>query len=98
MPPQLCPAQQQTFDQLQQVLALFPILGVAGHPGAGKSTILHCLHQQTGGEWISMRELLQAFRTRHPLAMEEALHELIESALKTNDYIYLDDFSLFTMV
>lgn len=98
MPTQLCPAQQQAFEQFQQVLPLFPILGVAGQSGAGKSTILNCLHQQTGGEWISMRELLQAFRTRHPLALEEALHEVIESALKTNDHIYLDDFSLFTMV
>jgi hypothetical protein len=45
-----------------------------------------------------MRELLQAFRTRHPLALEEALHDVIEAALKTNDHVYLDDFSLFTMV
>ncbi len=98
MPIQLCPVQQQTFEQLKQVLPLFPILGLSGRSGAGKSTILHCLHQQTGGEWISMRELLRAFSSKHPLAMEETLHEIIESALKSNDYIYLDDFSLFTIV
>jgi transitional endoplasmic reticulum ATPase len=95
---QLCPAQQQTFDQLKHVLPLFSTLGLAGQSGAGKSTILRCLHEQTGGEWISMRELLRAFRNQHPLALEETLHEIIESALKTNDYIYLDDFSLFTAV
>jgi shikimate kinase len=95
---QLCPAQQQTLDQLKQFMPLFPILGVVGCSGAGKSTILHCLHQETGGEWISMGELLHAFRSRHPLAMEEAFHEIIESALKSNDHIYLDDFSLFMMV
>ena len=98
MPDKLSPAQRQTFDQLQQFRSLFPILGVVGCSGAGKSTILRCLHEQTGGEWISMRELLQAFRTRHPLAMEEALHEVVESALKTSDHVYLDDFSLFTTV
>jgi transitional endoplasmic reticulum ATPase len=98
MPTQLCPAQQQAFDQLKQVLPLFPVLAVSGNAGAGKSTLLRFLHQQTGGEWISMRELLQAFRNRHPLALEEAFHEVVESALKANDHIYLDDFSLFTMV
>src|SRR5271157_2944310 len=98
MPTQLCPAQQRTFDEIKRTLPLFPILGVAGRTGAGKSTILRCLHQQTGGEWISMRELLHAFGKRHPLAMEEALHDVVESALKTNDHVYLDDFSLFTMV
>ncbi len=95
---QLCPAQERAFDQIKQVLPLFSIVGVSGQSGAGKSTILHTLHQQTGGEWISMGELLRAFRTRHPLAMEETLHEMIESALKSNDHVYLDDFSLFTMV
>jgi SpoVK/Ycf46/Vps4 family AAA+-type ATPase len=98
MSTQLCPAQQRTFDQLLQVLPLFPILCVAGHAGAGKSTLLRSLHQQTGGEWISMRELLHAFRGRHPLALEDALHDLVEAALKTHETIYLDDFSLFTNV
>jgi AAA+ superfamily predicted ATPase len=98
MIPELCPAQQQTFGQLQQVLPLFPILGVSGRSGAGKTTILRRLHEQTGGEWISMRELLHAFRHTHPLAMEEALHEIVESALKANRHVYLDDFSYFTAV
>ena len=98
MPTPLCPAQQKTLDQVTAVLPLFPVLGVAGQTGTGKSTILRRLHEQSGGEWISMRELLTAFRARHPLAMEEALHEVVESALKTNDHVYLDDFSLFTSV
>jgi predicted AAA+ superfamily ATPase len=98
MPIQLCPAQQQTFDQIKQILSLFPILGVAGRTGAGKSTILQALHRQTGGQWISMRELLQAFGSRHPLGLEEAVHDLVESALQGNDHVYLDDFSLLTRV
>ena len=94
----LCPVQQKVFEQVKQVLPLFPVIGVAGSTGSGKTTILRALHEKTSGEWISMRELLHAFRTRHPLAMEEALHELVEAALKSNDHVYLDDFSLFTMV
>jgi SpoVK/Ycf46/Vps4 family AAA+-type ATPase len=98
MPTQLCPAQQQTFDQLTQVLPLFPILGVSGQSGAGKSTMLRCLHAQTGGELISMRELLEAFRNRHPLAMEEALHDVVKGALSSNHHVYVDEFSLLTTV
>jgi transitional endoplasmic reticulum ATPase len=98
MTTQLCPVQQKVFDQIQQVLPLFPVLGVTGRSGAGKTTILRSLHEQTGGEWISMPELLHALQSRHPLALEEALHELVESALQAADHVYLDDFSLFTMV
>lgn len=98
MPMPLCPAQQRTMDQLKPILPLFPVIGVTGPSGAGKSTILRALHEETGGEWISMRELLQAFRTQHPLAMEESFHEIITSAFATTDYVYLDDFSLFTDV
>jgi len=64
MATQLCPAQQHTFDQLNHVLPLFSTLGLAGQSG---STILRCLYERTGGEWISMRELLRAFRNQHPL-------------------------------
>jgi ATP-dependent 26S proteasome regulatory subunit len=94
-PIQLCPAQQRTFDQIKSVLPLFSILGVTGNPGTGKSTILRSLHEQTGGAWIAMRELLEVFRNRHPLALEEGFHEIVESALKKNDHVYLDDFSIF---
>ena len=87
MPIDLGPAQQQAFDQLSKVLPLFPVLGLAGRSGAGKSTILRSLHEQTGGEWISMRELLHALRNRHPLALEEVLHEVVGSALEKNDHV-----------
>jgi SpoVK/Ycf46/Vps4 family AAA+-type ATPase len=45
-----------------------------------------------------MRELLHTFRNKNPLALEEAFHDLLESALSGNDHIYLDDFSRFSRV
>ncbi len=49
MSTQLCPAQQKVFDQLMQVLPLFPVVGLVGSSGAGKTTVLRELRQRTSG-------------------------------------------------
>jgi transitional endoplasmic reticulum ATPase len=98
MSTQLCPAQQQAFEQLSQVLPLFSVVGLIGRPGSGKTTVLHKLHERTGGEWISARELLHALRQRHPLAIEETFEQLVDAALQSSDHVYLDDLSLLTSV
>ena len=98
MSTQPCPAQQRAFDQLNQVLPLFPVLGLIGGSGAGKTTLLRELQRSTGGEWFSMKELLRAMRTRHPLALEETFEQLIEGAFQNADTVYLDDFHLLAQV
>ena len=98
MDPSLSPAHQIAFDQLMHVLPLFPVVGVAAGSGAGKTTILRKMQGRTGGSWISVLELIQALRTRHPLSIEETFEELIATALKTSDHVYVDDISLLSMV
>jgi shikimate kinase len=98
MSTQLCPAQQQAFDQLSQVLPSFSVVGLTGRSGAGKTTVLRKLRERTGGEWISARELLHALRQRHPLAIEETLEQLIEAAFRGAEHVYLDDLSLVSAV
>jgi SpoVK/Ycf46/Vps4 family AAA+-type ATPase len=95
---QLCPAQQQSFDQLARVLPLFSVIGLMGRSGAGKTSVLQALREQTGGEWLAARELLHALRERHPLAIEETLEQMITAAFRTADHIYLDDLSLVSAV
>jgi shikimate kinase len=95
---QLCPAQQQAYDQLFQVLPLFSVVGLVGRSGAGKTTVLRKLHARTGGEWLASKELLHALRDKHPLAIEETLERQIEAAFLTADHVYLDDLSLLTNV
>ena len=98
MSTQLCPAQHKAFDQLKQVLPLFPVLGLIGGSGSGKTTILRELQGSTGGEWLSMKELLHAMRTRHPLALEETFQQIVEAAFQNADTVYLEDFHLLARV
>src|SRR5262249_20996449 len=94
MSTQPCPAQQKAFDQLKQVLPLFPVLGLIGASGAGKTTLLRELQRSTGGEWLSMKEMLHAMRTRHPLALEETFQQIVEAGFQNADAVYLDDYHL----
>src|SRR5262245_11520567 len=94
----LSPSQQSAFDQLNDVLPLFSVVGLTGRPGAGKSTVLRKLWQRTGGEWIASAELLHAMRQCHPLAIEETFQQLILAAFQKADSVYLDDLSLLTNV
>jgi tRNA A37 threonylcarbamoyladenosine biosynthesis protein TsaE len=94
----LCPVQQKVFTQLQEVLPLYPVIGLAGRTGAGKTTVLKELHHSTVGEWLSMRELLHALRSRHPLALEETFEEIVGAALHKADAVFVDDLSVLLRV
>jgi transitional endoplasmic reticulum ATPase len=91
---QLCPAQQRAFDQVRGVLPLFDILGVTGWPGSGRTAVLRHLHQAVGGEYLTLKDYLDALRPGDPLAMEETLEELVMKALHTSDCVFVDDLSV----
>ncbi len=95
---QLCPAQQQAFDNLMKGMPLFNFLGVLGGPGSGKTTILRQVHQAAGGEYLTMKEYLDALRPAHPLALEETFAHLLLTALQTHDVVFIDDLDLVTDV
>src|SRR5262245_17109533 len=94
----LCPAQQKALDQMLEVLPQFPVVGLCGRSGAGKTTVLHAMRERTGGKWIAATELMHALTPSHPLAVDEILHQLLEGAFKTSDLVFLDDLSLLNMV
>jgi transitional endoplasmic reticulum ATPase len=94
----LSPAQQEALDHLMQVLPLFHVIGLTGVSGAGKTTVLREIHEQTGGAWICMGELLHALRGKHPLALEETFEEIVEAALRDAAHVYIDELSLLTNV
>jgi ATP-dependent 26S proteasome regulatory subunit len=90
----LCPAQQRAFDSLQAGLQVGSILRVWGGTGRGKTTILRELHRQTSGGFINMKDFVEASATKHPLALEETIYQLIIDALKANPLVIVDDIHL----
>src|SRR6266478_6904490 len=91
---QLCPAQKQAFDSALAGVQLGSILRVWGGTGRGKTTILRELHRQVGGAFLNMKEFVEASATKHPMALEETLYQLIMDALKANSLVIVDDVHL----
>ncbi len=91
---QLCPAQKRVFDSLLGGIQVGSILRVWSGTGRGKTTILRELHGRVGGAFLSMKEFVEASATKHPLALEETLYQLIMGALKANSMVIVDDVHL----
>ena len=70
------------------------VLRVWGGTGRGKTTILRELHSQIGGAFLNMKEFVEASASKHPLALEETLYQLIMNALKANPLVIVDDVHL----
>jgi ATP-dependent 26S proteasome regulatory subunit len=96
MEPTLCPAQQHAFDALSSALPDGHVFVLSGGVGTGKTTVLRALHRKTGGAFLNMRDLLDAMRPRHPLALEETFERLVLDALAANDVVIVDDLHLLT--
>lgn len=90
----LCPAQQRAFDYLRSGLKVGSILRVWGGTGRGKTTILRELHRETGGAFLNMKDFVEASATKHPLALEETIYELVLNALKASPLVIVDDVHL----
>jgi ATP-dependent 26S proteasome regulatory subunit len=92
------PAQQQAFDNLSRLLPIGNIFVLYGGVGSGKSTVLGELHRQTRGALLSVRNLVEAMRGRHPLALEEAFHQLVTEGVSASDTLLIDDLNLLNEV
>ena len=94
----LCPAQRRALDQLSAALPHGQIFVLTGGAGTGKTTVLRTMYEQVGGAFLSIRDLVDALRPRHPLAIEEAFLERVLMALEEHDYVIVDDLNLITDV
>ena len=90
----LCPAQQKAFDLLSSLLPEGNVFVLTGSVGMGKTTVLRALHRQVGGAFLSIKDLVDALRPRHPLALEETFAEVVMAAMLAHDHVILDDLNL----
>jgi AAA+ superfamily predicted ATPase len=93
---QLCSAQQQALDKLLSAAARDNILVLRADDGMGKTTILREVQATLGGALLSLKEFVEAMRTRHPLALEETLDEWLRGKLAAHDCVLVDDLDLLT--
>jgi ATP-dependent 26S proteasome regulatory subunit len=98
MSPQLSPAQDDARHRLVRAARAGNVGVLIGPTGIGKTTILRDVHAEIGGQFLTARELMAALRGHHPLAVEEALYELVSSALAASDAVVMDDLHLLTNV
>jgi transitional endoplasmic reticulum ATPase len=94
----LCPAQDRAFAGLLTGLTHGDLLVLYGGAGMGKTTVLRRLHAELGGAFLTMSELVDAMRARHPLALEETLGQMLMEALAAHPVVIVDDLNLLTSV
>src|SRR5262245_12978745 len=94
----LCPAQKAAFDGLSGALTDGNVFILSSETGLGKTTVLQALHRRIGGAYLTAKDLLDAMRSQHPLAIEETFEEIVLAALQAHDTVILDDLNLITEV
>lgn len=91
---QLCPAQQKALDKLRHAADLGNVLVLHGEIGSGKSTVLAELHRELGGAMLALGDFVEGAGQRHPLALEDALYQMLLDALAKHDCVFVDDLHL----
>jgi transitional endoplasmic reticulum ATPase len=94
----LAAVQERALDQLLTAIAPGRLVVLIGGPGTGKTTLLETAHEQLGGALLGAEEIQAATSQHHPLAIEDALHQLVGDALDRHDTVFVDDLHLVTQV
>jgi ATP-dependent 26S proteasome regulatory subunit len=94
----LAAVQQRALDRLFEAIAPGRLAVLIGGPGTGKTTLLRAAHERLGGTLLGAEEMQTAVSKRHPLAIEDALYDVINDALDANDIVFVDDVHLVTQV
>ena len=91
---ELIPAQNPPYRVLRYALKAGDLLLLNSVSGRGRTTVLKKLHEETGGAFINSKDFIESSAERHPLALEEAFHDRVLSALRDNQTVYVDDADL----
>lgn len=94
MPTHLTPSQQNVVNAVQLSWANHRVHVVWSPSGMGKTSMLRAVQKLYGGRFLTMADYMKVLTGKDPMALEESLVELVESAWTTEDVVILDDFDL----
>lgn len=90
----LSPAQARTLDQLQHLLRAASVVALHGPLGIGKTSLLRALqHAHPSSTLLDVGSVIQRLSGLHPVALEEAVHSLLDDAFEKSDLVLFDDLS-----
>lgn len=85
------PTQAAAIEALVSCWPHATVIGVYGAAGLGKTTILRNLHARFGGAEIALKQVIDASRSQHPLALEETFEQVVMDNLRQHDAVFVDD-------
>ncbi|MGA1839344.1 MAG: hypothetical protein ACMUIU_01860 [bacterium] len=94
----LSPSQKIAYDGIMHGLEIGNILILLGKPGMGRTMVLNKLHSTLKGAFMNMKDLLDAMRKKHPLALEETFEQIVMKRLGENRHVIIDDLNILIAV
>src|SRR5271165_230786 len=94
----LTPAQQRAAEGLLSAIPTGCAFALSASPGMGSTTVLRHVHSTIGGAFVSLRQFLREVMDRQPLALEEALLDLLDQALREHEFAIVDDLQMINSV
>lgn len=92
----LTASQVAAFEGIKHALTLTHVVELRASDGRGRTTVLRALHAHFGGHFLTLAEFLAEAVQRHPLSLEDALYELLSTAVKEHSYLFVDDLHVAT--
>jgi transitional endoplasmic reticulum ATPase len=94
----LSPTQAVADGELDVLLKVAPVVGLAATVGMGRTLLLVNQASKRGGHVITLTEMADVSAATNPLAFADAIGDLIEKALAENDFVAVDDFDFITRI
>lgn len=90
----LTAAQQRAAEGLLSAIPTGCAFALSANAGMGSTTVLRYVHGVRGGAFLGIRQFLRELRDRQPLALEEALLDLMDQAMHDHELVIMDDLHL----
>jgi transitional endoplasmic reticulum ATPase len=92
----LSPSQQRAMDQISAAQAAGCIFHLYSDEPRGRTTVLRELHKSLGGAMITIKEFVDAAQSHDPLAIEDAVYEVLMAGLRDHPVVCVDDLHIAT--